>query len=117
MSLEKDFMARVFSFLGGLSGLLSIALIIWKGGVLWQMVGDHERRINVVETSGSRRLGEHEREDDQRVNDMRQRITHQEDIGARVMDGLADIRGDVKVIKATLDDMKAKMNGNGNHTP
>ena len=106
MSTEpKILFSSTFNFLGGVSGLLSLALIIWNGGTLWQMVHDHGRRIDSIEQSGSSGLREHVKEDTERVRDLQDRMKRQEEVSLRVV----ELSGDVKVISVKLDALKEAM--------
>ena len=108
----KALFASTFNFLGGISGLISIVIIIWKGGALNQKVESHETRIGNIEQTGSIGLREHVKGDDERVADMRLRetdmalrITHQEELTAK----LTELFGDVKVINVKLDALKEQI--------
>lgn len=114
MEQKKNLAASVFNFLGGLSGLISIGLIIWKGGILVATVDNHGKRLDNIEMGGSIGLREHVKLDDERINDIKQRqvdqasrITHQEETVTRLM----ELYGEVKVINTKLDALKETMNG------
>jgi hypothetical protein len=103
----------VMNMLGGMSGLLSIALIVWKGGVLYQHVDDHERRLAIMESGGSIGLREHVKQDDERVNELRLRVVHQEEVSA----SLLELKGDVKVLNVKMDSIKDQLNTSNNSNP
>ena len=111
MTDQKSVFAAMFNFVGGLAGLLSLALIVWNGGTLWQMVQQDHQRIDVIETGGSIGLREHVKEDNQRVADLAARLASQEDSNRRLLDVVNDIKGDVKVIKDNVADLKSRVNG------
>ena len=106
---HRELLAKLFSFIGGLSGLLSIALIIWKGGVLWQMVVEHDRRIVSIENGGSMGLREHVKLDDERVGAMQRGITEQREAQNKLLSQVGDLATDVKVINAKLDSIKEQI--------
>ncbi len=107
---HRDIAGKVFNFLGGLSGLLSIALIIWKGGVLWQMVADHDRRITNVEQRGSIGLIEHVKLDDERVGAIKSEQAQDREIRQRLLESVNSVVSDVKVINTKLDAIKEQIN-------
>lgn len=114
MDQKKNLAASVFTFLGGVSGLISIALIVWKGGAIVNTIEIHGRRLDTIEANGSIGLREHVKMDDERVSDIRQRqidqalrMTHQEETLTRVL----ELFGEVKVINTKLDALKEQVKG------
>lgn len=85
---------EVFNFIGGVSGLLSIVVLIWKGGALAQTVADHDRRISVFEVHGSVGLTEHVKYDDERVSNLKDRVTRVE----TALLNLAEMQKDIAVM-------------------
>lgn len=92
----------IFNMVGGVSGMLSIALLVWNGGKVVAMVENHEQRLEGIEVRGSSGLQRHEALDDQRVGDITSRLRRCEDDGAQIRATLADIKGDLREIKAHL---------------
>lgn len=88
-----------------MSGLLSIVLIIWKGGVLWQMVQTHETKINAMENGGSIGLREHVKLDDNRVQELQAEQARLRNVGDKVI----ELVGEVKLINFKLDEMKKQL--------
>lgn len=115
MQERKTTVIGVFNAIGGLSGLLSISLLVWNGGKLVAKVDNHEERISRVETSGSVGLQKHEALDDQRVSDMRLRLNRLEDESVAIHNTLSDIRGDLREIKAYMGIFPGGTNGHNNN--
>lgn len=106
MERTKSALERVFNYVSGLSGLLSIALLVWKGGFLWNTVFDsHERRITAIEQGGSRGLEVHVKQDDERVADLRSRTGRLEEAVLQ----FSEIKKDVAVLNVKLDSLKDKL--------
>lgn len=114
MSAEhpRHVLERAFTFFGGMGGFLSIALIIWKGGVLWQMVSDHDRRISDMERGGSVGLREHVKLDDERVREIQAQQAFDREIRQRLLADMSDMRSDVRVVSSKLDSIKEQINKN-----
>lgn len=102
--------AAILSLISNLSGLLSIALIIWKGGVLWQMVVEHERRLNGIEIGGSVGLREHVKLDDERVRELKEHQDLDQRVRERLLIEVGDLSADVKIINAKLDNISERIN-------
>lgn len=102
---QKKTLAAIFNFIGGVSGLISIAIILLKGGMLLQKVDGHETRLNNIEATGSIGLREHVKMDDERVTDVRNRTARLED----AMMKLVDLNADVKVLNAKVDSLKEQL--------
>lgn len=103
---KRTFLTSAFNLVGGVSGLLSLGLLVWNGGNLWRQVQEHERRLGNIEVGGSNRLQVHEGLDNERINelknsrdDMARRVAKMED----AVLSLIEMRGDVKSINARLD--------------
>lgn len=112
MEQRKSAIVGLLNLLGGMGGLLSIVLIIWKGGALAQRVDDHSRRLDQIELGGSIGLREHVKMDDERVSDIKQRqvdvtqrLAHQDE----TLTKLTELFGDVKVINVKLDAINEKI--------
>ena len=90
---------EVFNLIGGVSGLLSIGLLVFKGGAITQVVTEHERRIEWVERNGSASLGEHVKYDDERVKNLNERVIRVEGYLAV----LPAVQRDVAVMDVKLD--------------
>lgn len=115
---RKPTIIGLFNAVGGLSGLLSISLLVWNGGKIVAKVDNHEDRINRVEVSGSVGLQKHEALDDQRVSDIRLRLNRLEDESVAIHNTLSDIRGDLREIKAHMGIFPSVFpNGNNNKKP
>lgn len=103
---KRTFLTSAFNLVGGVSGLLSLGLLVWNGGNLWRQVQEHERRLGSIEVGGSNRLQVHEGLDNERINDLR---VSRDDSNRRMLKledailALAEIRGDVKTINTRLD--------------
>lgn len=116
MERQKTLAQSVFSFLGGVSGLISIGLIVWKGGILWSVVethteklATHERRFESIESSGSMGLREHVKLDDVRVAELQAEQKNQREVSNKVI----ELVGEVKLVNFKLDELKAQiMRGN-----
>lgn len=106
---NREFVGRMFDFIGGVSGLLSIVLIIWKGGVLWQMVSDHDRRIGDMERGGSVGLREHVKLDDERVREIQAQQAFDREIRQRLLADMSEMRSEVRVVSAKLDSIKEQI--------
>lgn len=105
MEKPKSVIVGAFNFLGGLGGLISICLLVWRGGALVQTVNDHGRRIDNIELGGSIGLREHVKLDDERVADIKLQTARLTNITDKQTDALADIR----VIKSTMDSMQRQL--------
>lgn len=102
---RKNILVSVFNLLGGMSGLLAIGLVVWKGGALAQTVIDHGRRLDSIESSGSVGLREHVKLDDERVKEMQVRISTSEAVAGKV----TELVGEVRVINVKLDALKEQL--------
>lgn len=105
-------LSSLFNLVGGISGLISISLIIWQGGQLYQRVEDHGKRLDRIEVAGSGGLREHVKGDDERVMDIRQRLvdqstrlTHIEDVNTKLL----ELSGELKAVNAKLDALKEQI--------
>ena len=96
---RADMVKEIFNLIGGLSGLLSIALLVFKGGVLLQTVDDHDRRIGVMEQGGSSMAREHIKLDDERVQSLKDRTAKLE----AIMSSIPNIERDVAVMRRDID--------------
>lgn len=100
---------RAFTFFGGVGGFASIALIIWKGGILWQMVTDHDRRLVDIEHGGSIGLREHVKLDDERVREIQVQQAIDREIRQRLLETVAVVSSDVKVLGVKMDAIKEQL--------
>jgi hypothetical protein len=96
---RADMVKEIFNLIGGLSGLLSIALLVFKGGVLLQTVDDHDRRIGVMEQGGSSMAREHIKLDDERVTSLKERTAKLE----AIMSSIPNIERDVAVLRVQIE--------------
>jgi hypothetical protein len=92
----------MFNAIGGVSGLLSIVLLVWRGGALVQQVNDHDRRIVAVEQFGSSALGTHVKYDDERVQTLKERTLRLENI----LVALPDLQREVAVVNVKMDGLQ-----------
>jgi hypothetical protein len=92
-------LTEIFNFVGGISGLLSIGLLIFRGGALLQVVSDHDRRIIQMENGGSSLAREHIKLDDERVATLKDRTSKLE----AVMALIPNIERDVAVMRVQID--------------
>jgi hypothetical protein len=102
---RADMVKEVFNLIGGLSGLLSIALLIFKGGVLLQTVDDHDRRIVQMEQGGSSLAREHIKLDDERVQNLKERTARLE----AIMASIPNIERDVAVMRVQVENLVKAM--------
>lgn len=109
MEQKKNALASVFNLVGGMSGLLSIALLIWKGGALMQKVDDHDRRILTIESNGSGALIAHDREDKTHHAAADTRLTRLEDGFMKMLENVAEIRSDTRSLNVKFDAMKEQL--------
>ena len=91
---SKFSIGQAFNAIGGVSGLLAISLVVWKGGAISQTVSDHDRRLAIVEVRGSQGLGEHVKYDDERVTNLNKRVDRTETL----VTGLIALQTDVAVM-------------------
>ena len=98
-SNRANMVKEIFNLIGGLSGLLSIALLVFKGGVLLQTVNDHDRRIVQMENGGSSMAREHVKLDDERVTSLKERTAKLE----AIMASIPNIERDVAVLRVQID--------------
>ena len=98
-SNRANMVKEIFNLIGGLSGLLSIALLVFKGGVLLQTVDDHGRRISTMENGGSSLAREHIKLDDERVTNLKERTAKLE----AIMSSIPNIERDVAVMRRDID--------------
>lgn len=111
MEQRKSLIVSTLNFLGGLSGLLSLALLVWKGGMIAQMVAQHETRIGLIESGGSGTVREHVKEDNERIGDLKLRMVRQEDLNGSINVKLSDLVGEVRVLNFKVDTLNEKLNG------
>lgn len=93
------------AFIGAITGLLALALVIFKGGMLVQTISDHDSRIKVVEQAGTLAAQMHIRVDDDRDKDMQARLSKMESI----MTTIIETRADVRVMSVKLDTLAASL--------
>ena len=93
----KDAMAYV----GNLSGVLSLGVLIWRGGAMAQTQSDHGRRIEMIEKHAVLQINEHIALDTERVNNLKERTRAVE---AAVLT-LPEIKTDVAIIKVRLTEL------------
>ena len=92
-------LTEIFNFVGGISGLLSIGLLVFRGGALLQTINDHDRRIVQMEIGGSSLAREHIKLDDERVATLKDRTAKIE----AVMASIPNIERDVAVLRVQID--------------
>lgn len=105
MNERRNLVAAMLSAVGGVGGLVAIALVIWRGGALAQVVEGLEVRVARIEINGSNGLQIHEAKDDQRVADIQHRLDRLESMLTTV----ARIETKLDLVKEALDDHKKQI--------
>lgn len=101
MKAWKGFCAS-FNFIGGLSGLLAIGLLVWKGGELKRQVDVNTVRISNIEAGGSPGLRAHEARDSAEQTEQDRRIADLE----RAFVSVNEVRVQVGQLNVKVDALK-----------
>lgn len=102
-------MKSALTFLSNLSGLLAIALVIWKGGALAEQVSGHEIRIGKIEAVGSIGLQKHEAKDDERVDIMKAQLASLQREYIETRESLYTINIRIGVLGEKIDNIKEQL--------
>lgn len=94
------------AFIGAITGLLALALVIFKGGMLVQTISDHDGRLKVVEQAGTLAAQMHIRVDDDRDKEIQTRIAKMES----VMTTIIETRADVRIMSIKIDTLAESLN-------
>lgn len=97
---------HVAIWLGAATSVITLCIVIWKGGMLNERVDTDSKRIDRLEQQGSAGLQAHEGLDDQRIADIKERLAKAE-TGLLVM---GQIRADVAEIKTSVEFLTGKRN-------
>lgn len=103
--VRKPFWTSTFNMIGGVSGLLAIALVIWRGGGIERQVNIDASRIDQLETIGSPNFRMHERSDDERVRELSRRIGQAEELAKQSV----DLKIEVRVLGSKLDNITKQL--------
>jgi predicted membrane chloride channel (bestrophin family) len=106
MNERRTLVASVFSAVGGVSGVIAIALVIWRGGAMAENQRFHEVRLTTMEgimnNAGSLGLQKHVAIDDARSAVDEQRIERLEAAIAVVV----RLEAKVDALKESLEEHK-----------
>lgn len=112
MDKTRGLLKDVFHFAGNAAGLLSLLIVVFKGGALVSDIQHMnqrqeitDRRIDAMEQGGSAALREHTKMDDERVSDIRMRTQRLEDMLIR----FSEVSADVKVLNTKVDSIKEQL--------
>lgn len=94
--------------MGGLSGILSILAIIFYGGQMAARLESHEARLTKIEDRGSSGLLQHELVDNERVSDIKARVSKLEEVVNGINTSLSEIRGDIRGIRVRIENQPLK---------
>lgn len=103
--VRKPFWTSMFNMIGGVSGLLAFALVIWRGGAVERQVNVNTGRIDQLETIGSPNFRMHESSDDERVRELSRRIGQAEELAKQSV----DLKIEVRVLGSKLDNITKQL--------
>jgi len=98
---KNSIVKEAIGVFGNLSGMLSLAVLIWRGGAMAQVQQDHSRRLETIEKHSVMQITEHVALDNERVNNLKERTRAVE---AAVLT-LPEIKQDVAIIKVRLTEL------------
>lgn len=101
----KSVVSSVFNFLGGVSGLLSICVVFWRGGAIEKQVDVTAKDVTEIRQTGSAGLREHVKMDDERVMDLARRMGQLEDYVKQAV----DLKIEVRVLGSKLDNIATRL--------
>lgn len=97
--------SSLFNLLGGVSGLLSICVVFWRGGAIEKQVDVTAKDVTEIRQTGSAGLREHVRMDDERVSDLARRMAQLEDYVKQAV----DLKIEVRVLGSKLDNIAVRL--------
>lgn len=95
----------LFTASGGLSGVLAVLVVIWRGGELNHEVRVLDTRVSIIETLGSVQVQKHIAIDDARVGDARARLDKVE----VAVEALPRIEVKLDLLKEELRQLQAQL--------
>jgi hypothetical protein len=101
---KNSVISKFFNTIGGVSGLLSIAVIVYSGGKLVNRLDSVEMKVALIERDGSRNASEYIAANNQWKTDTEERIARMETSVLTILPALPRIEAKLDSLKETLDD-------------
>lgn len=107
MEKQTNKIVALMNLVGGVSGILALATMIFYGGALVEKIRGMDVRLTAVEINGSIQLQKHIVTDDQRTMDELQRLKEVEEAIKRMV----NMESDIREIKVEVKYLSGRGNG------
>jgi hypothetical protein len=93
----------ILSFIGGVSGFIAIATLVFYGGAMAEQVRVLNARVTTLEAMGSPPLREHVKQDSAEYQSLSERVTRLENIMITIPAELSRISTKLDLVKEKVD--------------